>query len=378
MTSTSEEGGGIAAVNRMLLPALVEIARERALRLAVLSLQGTPTDRPAELLDQHIYQGFGGSRRALALALLRWSRVRPVFFFERVGLALPLLPLVFMRLARTAIFAHGSENWKAVRWIDKWSIRLSELIITNSDFTLRKMKKRFPRLRAEACPLGLSTSFVLRAEPAEPAPNHLSLEACDGHCYELRDRVLLLVGRLHQDERQKGHDVLIRVLPGLLARCPDVQLVCPGPGNDRSTIVRLARETGVASSVFVPGFLTTPELERLYQRCYAFVMPSRQEGFGLVYLEAMNFAKPCVGCFDDGAEDIIVDGETGYLLHDAGNLDEVLAIVSRLVSDPDLARSLGRNGFERLHKHFRVHGFQNRFRRILGQVLGNSDTAAAA
>ncbi len=50
-------------------------------------------------------------------------------------------------------------------------------------------------------------------------------------------------------------------------------------------------------------------LEQLYSQCYAFVVPSKQEGFGLVHLEAMNFGKPCVGCFDDGAADVNVDGE---------------------------------------------------------------------
>ena len=370
MTTASDEGGGIAAVNRMLLPDLIEIADEWGLRLAVLSMQGTDADRPNKLADCHVYQGFGGNRSALALALFVWSRVRPMFLFERVGLALPLLPLVVTRLAKTVIFAHGSENWKFVRWVDWWSLRLSRLVITNSNFTLRKMQERFPRLQGEACPLGLSASFPLHTELAEPPLTRPSLEACDGQYYELGDRVLLLVSRLHPGEREKGHDELISVLPRVLSMYPDVQLVFPGPGDDRSRVVCLAHEAGVASSVFVPGFLSMPVLERLYQQCYAFVMPSKQEGFGLVYLEAMNFAKPCIGCFDDGAEDIIVDGETGYLLQSPRDLDELLAVLLRLLNDPEHARSLGRKGFDRLHKHFTTDQFRNRFRHILARAFG--------
>ena len=377
MTTSSEEAGGIAAVNRMLIPALVELADERDLRIAILSMQGTDVDRPKELPARHFYRGFGSRRSLFALELLRWSKVRPIFLFER-GLARALLPLAVARLARTVIFAHGSENWQSVRWMDSWSIRLSDLIVTNSHFTLRKMRQRFPRLRGAACPLGLSTSFPLRAEPAALPSIPLVYEACDRRAHELGGRVLLLTGRLHPSERKKGHDLLISVLPRVLVRHPNVQLVFAGPGSDRSHIGRLAYEARVASSVFAPGFLETPALERLYEQCYAFVMPSRQEGFGLVYLEAMNCAKACVGCFGDGAEDVIVDGKTGYLLRDPKDLDELLTVLLKLLDDAEHTKSLGRNGFDRLNTHFTLDQFRNRFKRILARALENPRMTLAA
>lgn len=369
ITTTSEDQGGISAVNRMLIPTLVAIAEERDLRIALLSMQGTDADRPTELASQHFYRGFEGRRALFAAALLRWSRHRPVFLFERVGLARTLLPLALGRMARMVIFAHGSENWKAVRLMESLSISLSELIITNSLFTLRKMEARFGGLRAVACPLGLSASFPLRATPPVPSAGTLVYEACDGRRHELGDRVLLLVGRLHPAERMKGHDRLIRVLPQVLARHPNAQLMFCGPGTDREWIVDLAREANVASSVFIPGFVHGQVLEELYARCFAFIMPSTQEGFGLVYLEAMNSAKACVGCIGDGAQEVIRDGETGYLLRDAQSSEELVNVLFKLLDDPQRTVSLGLNGFERLHQRFTVQHFRSRFKRILTHVL---------
>ena len=98
-------------------------------------------------------------------------------------------------------------------------------------------------------------------------------------------------------------------------------------------------------------------------------MPSRQEGFGLVYLEAMNFAKPCLGCHDDGAEDVIVHEETGLLVRDPKDTAELIAALRRLLGHPEEAREMGRRGFERLHENFTAAHVQQRIRKQLEKIL---------
>jgi glycosyltransferase involved in cell wall biosynthesis len=174
---------------------------------------------------------------------------------------------------------------------------------------------------------------------------------------------------MHPEERGKGHDELIEVLPALKKYHPEVQLVFAGPGEDRGRLRRKARDYGVGEAVFLPGRVPNEELRRLYRQCYAFVMPSRQEGFGLVYLEAMNYGKPCVGCYDDGAEDIIRDGETGYLIRDPDDQNELLDTLRKLLGDPDGAQRMGKNGFELLHSRFTAEHFQERLQEALSRVL---------
>lgn len=379
MTASAERGGGIAAVNRMTIPALVEFAAERDIRLAILSMQGSDRDRPADLPEPHLFRAFEDRRHRFALAqLASWRCSRPLFLFERVGLAIPLMPLAVAGVARTVIFAHGRENWKSVRWVDQQSIRNSTFVITNSHFTLRKMQQRFRRLRAEACPLGLSVSHAMRSDAPEGPRARLQFKACDGRVRDLGSRMLLLVGRLDPQDRRKGHDALIKVLPRLLVRYPEVQLVFAGPDGDRAHVTQLAQREGVGSAVFVPGYVETSTLQRLYERCYAFVMPSKQEGFGLVYLEAMNFAKACVGCLDDGAEDVIVDRQTGYLVRDPHDAAELLTVVSKLLDDPARTQTLGRNGFDRLHDQFSPEHFRRQFIRLLAQTYDRAPDASTA
>ena len=128
---------------------------------------------------------------------------------------------------------------------------------------------------------------------------------------------------------------------------------------------RRARDAGLAEAVFIPGWLTDEELTALYRASYAFAMPSRQEGFGLAYLEAMNHGLACVGCSDQGSEEVIVDGETGLLVADPSDAEALLAPLDTLLSDPDLASGMGERGFERLHRNF----LPARYRDELGDLL---------
>ena len=103
-----------------------------------------------------------------------------------------------------------------------------------------------------------------------------------------------------------------------------------GPGADQRKLIDLALETSQGDAVFVTGFVEEALLYQLYANAYALVMPSRQEGFGLVYLEAMNWAKACIACRDDGGEEVVQDGVTGYLVepHDPDGLAAALVRAS--------------------------------------------------
>lgn len=361
--------GGIATTNLNILHALIDLVRENIIRLTVLSYLEREDDRPSFLPDSVSFKGFQSQKLTIAGSLLHAALKRPVFIFDHVTLALPVLPFAMTGAVKTIIFAHGSESWKLIRKTSSWSFKYASLCLTNSRYTLNKMRQKIPGFNGHACPLGLSPEFHINTKIPANNPDDIELEAADGEIHILTETVLLLVARLDSSEGQKGHRALIHVMPELIKEFPDVQLVFPGPGNDRKNLKELARQKGVASAVFLPGFVSIETLQRLYRHCYAFVMPSKQEGFGLVYLEAMNYAKPCVGCFDDGAEDVIVHGETGYLVHDPHNHKELLEVLRALLSDVEHTHALGKKGFERLHANFTSRHFQARIKEHITSIL---------
>lgn len=369
MTGAYGVPGGIATANRNTLRALLQLSETSSLPLVVLSLHEGEEARPAFLPDGVRFRGFRGQRASFSLALAAGSLRARLVCLDHVTLGRPLLPLVRWGLARTAIFAHGSESWKRVRRSSIRGFQASALTLTNSEYTLRKMRERFDGFEATVCALGLSPDVPLNQAVPAPSTEPLRLTAADGATRRIGSRALLLVGRMHPAEREKGHRQLIDALPRLQASFPDAQLVFPGPGDDRSALLEYARAGGVAPAVFLPGFVPDAELWRLYHASYALVMPSRQEGFGLVYLEAMNWGKPCVGCFDDGAEAVIRHGETGWLVRNPSDRDELLDVLRRLLADPARAAAMGRAGFRRLHERFTAEHAQARIRESLRGVL---------
>ena len=112
----------------------------------------------------------------------------------------------------------------------------------------------------------------------------------------------------------KGVDHTLRAFARLAAAHPTAIHRIVGKGDDQPRLRELAASLGIADRVVFEQDLTDEELADRYRRCAVFVLPSGQEGFGIVFLEAMRFSKPCIGGDAGGTPDVIEDGETGLLV----------------------------------------------------------------
>jgi phosphatidylinositol alpha-1,6-mannosyltransferase len=186
-----------------------------------------------------------------------------------------------------------------------------------------------------------------------------------------REPLVLMVGRLDAAEAYKGHAEMIAAWPAILARVPAARLVIVGDGDDLPRVRRLARSAGVSRAVDFPGFVSRDALLDLYRRASVFALPSRGEGFGLVYLEAMAHRLPCLGSRDDAASDVIVDGATGFLVapEDRALVAHRLAM---LLQNPALRDEMGRAGERRLRERFTYAGFSTRLLGFVDEHLERS------
>lgn len=370
MTAVVRQDGGIASVNRNVLRGLVGGASQAGLT-HVVSLYDLPGDRPDYLPADVGFDGCGGSRRHFACAVIAQALQKRWLLVDHVTLAKPLLPLITLGWRRLMVIAHGSEAWRKIRPSSRRIFKRATLTLTNSQFTLRRMHAALGEFAGIACPLGLSVDFPLLSEPPTPKPAAtMKLRCADGVERLVGNQALLLVGRMHSAEREKGTVELMGVLPRVLQKFPETQLIFCGDGDDRAYLEKLALQQDLGAKVFFPGRVSNELLAQIYQQCYAYVMPSRQEGFGLVYLEAMNAAKPCIGSVDDGATDVIVDQETGYLIvHDEQSKGLYTAIIA-LLESPAHARQMGLHGFRRLHATFTAGQFHQRFLRAIDAAMG--------
>jgi len=122
------------------------------------------------------------------------------------------------------------------------------------------------------------------------------------------------MGRLVSAERYKGFDEVLEQLPEIVARLPDLVYMIVGDGNDRPRLEEKARALGIRDHVVFTGFVSEREKCDHYNLADAFVMPSRGEGFGIVFLEAMASGIPVVGSTADGSREALRNGALGLLV----------------------------------------------------------------
>jgi phosphatidylinositol alpha-1,6-mannosyltransferase len=242
-----------------------------------------------------------------------------------------------------AVFLHGIEAWRPLSPGERRVLDRAAALITNSSHTAKRAAAENPGLPpVVVCPLGLS-------DPARK-PERLAGPA---------GPTILTVARMASTERYKGHDQLLDALPAVRRQIPEAKLVFVGTGDDVARLRVKARALGVSPYVEFRGFLSDDAVTAAYREASLFAMPSRGEGFGLVYLEAMAEGLPCVGSIHDAAVEVIEDGVTGYLIdqQDGGALVDRLV---RLLADPARSRDMGQRGRRRWEEHFTYPHFRRR------------------
>ena len=159
----------------------------------------------------------------------------------------------------------------------------------------------------------------------------------------------------------------MRSLPLIVRRVerPVLYLIA-GTGADRSRLERLAHEYEVADWVEFLGRVPDEQLAQLYQSCDVFVMPSRGEGFGIVYAEAAACGKPVIASNQGGATDAVIHSVTGFAV-DPTSVEAVAEAACILLGDPDLARQMGEAGRRFVVENFSLEAFERRVVALLAE-----------
>jgi glycosyltransferase involved in cell wall biosynthesis len=117
--------------------------------------------------------------------------------------------------------------------------------------------------------------------------------------------------------------------------------------------------------------LESETLAACYAHCDVFALPSRGEGFGMVFLEAMACGKPTIGGAHGGVPDIIDDGETGILVAH-GDVERLAQAIEFILADPNRGAAMGLRGRERVASEFSFARFQTSLLAVLDEVLAGS------
>jgi glycosyltransferase involved in cell wall biosynthesis len=217
--------------------------------------------------------------------------------------------------------AHGIEAWNINNSTLQTALHHADRILAVSNYT-RDRLLREQNLDPNKISI-LPNTFDHHLWGISEKPAYLLKR----HHLEPQQPIILTVSRLSRDESYKGYNKILDALPQIRASIPTVRYIIVGKGDDLPRLKELIDRNQLQDCVTLAGFIPDSELKDYYNLCDLFALPSKGEGFGIVYLEALACGKPTLGGDRDGAIDTLGNGELGVLV----NPDDINAIAQRSI-----------------------------------------------
>ena len=177
--------------------------------------------------------------------------------------------------------------------------------------------------------------------------------------YGLSDStVLMTLGQLSKNDRDKGFDKIIELLPELIQEIPSIKYLVVGKGGDIDRLEQKAISLGVGDHVVFTGFVSEAEKSDYYRLADTYVMPSYGEGFGFVFLEALACGIPVVASKIDGGREAVRNGMMGTLVDPHDSQDIKMGILKALKRPKIIPQAL---------EYFSYSNFEQRVHRLVAE-----------
>ena len=229
---------------------------------------------------------------------------------------------------------HGLEAWCKLGSLRRRAAAGADRIVATTAYTAERFRSlnTIAERKLAIIPLSLPESDIEAPDAQDSGGSNFSI---------------LSAGRITTTDNYKGYDTLIDAVHVLRTRGLSATLDIVGSGDDVPRLIRRAENLGVSDAVKFPGAVSDSDLHRRFRECNVFALPSRAEGYGIVFLEAMRYGKPCIGGRHGGTPELINDGVDGYLV-EHGNTAELANRLTILLERQDLRAEMGRRAFEKV------------------------------
>lgn len=326
--------GGIEKVCRVFGKALTDIAASaNGMEVKLLSAYDKTEDIDTKYVPAGIFTGFGTAKIKFILSALRHSASSNIIIVSHINLlSVGFLAKLLFPKKKLLLFTHGIEVWKPLSFIRKKMLNRCDKILAVSEFTKKKLIE-LSAVQADSI-LVLNNCLDPFLPPPHPGKDPRLMQR---YGLEKSNIVLLTLTRLSSKELYKGYDHVLYSLKNLKIKYPGIKYLIAGRYDDGEkkrldTIIQNASLTG---DVIFTGYIPDEELAALFSLGDVYVMPSKKEGFGIVFIEAMYYGLPVIAGNKDGSADALHNGKLGLLV-DCDSETEIETAIEKVIQNRDL------------------------------------------
>ncbi len=303
--------GGIEKFNRAFIMALVQLQKPMNAKVSFASMYDCETNEA--YVPNANFQPFSGKRIKFVLQSFWQSLKCDDLIIGHINLAIVgILFKKFQPKKKLIVICHGIEVFEPVSGLRKKLLQKADQILAVSLFTKSKLieQQHVPEQKISVFPNTLDPFFVLPADFSKPAFLKKRYQIQEN------EKVIFTLTRLNNNEGYKGYDKVIAILPQLIKSGFSFKYILAGKADEaeRKQLQQFITANGLDQYVLMPGFIAEEEVIAHYLLADVFVMPSKGEGFGIVFIEAMACGLQVIAGNKDGSTEALQFGELGTLI----------------------------------------------------------------
>jgi phosphatidylinositol alpha-1,6-mannosyltransferase len=356
--------GGIQKMTRTLAHSLNVIGQGNKWDFSLWSAYDADHHLIPQYLPAEKFRGFNANRVRFIWQTIVTAKKPDIIIISHINLAvIGLIIKIINPKCKLWLIAHGIEVWRPLSPFKNAFLKRCNVILCVSNFTKQQMISRHKTNTAVYKVLNNAIDPFMKLPLTFAKPDQLLKR----YNITANNPVIFTLTRLASTEQYKGHDQVIKVIKQLKVKFPGIKYILSGQYDydEGIRIQQLIKAFDVEEQVVLTGFIDESELAGHFLLADLFVLPSKKEGFGIVFIEALACGLPVICGNADGSMDAICNGELG----DAINADSIIELEKAITAY--LANPLTVQKREYLQKQCLLHFNENDYREKLNELINS-------
>ncbi len=357
--------GGLEKFNRCFMKAVDELGAELNYTSKAASLYDTVANEQYYPAKQ--YTGFNQSLTKFVPVTILTGLSKDVIILGHINLA--IIGWVIKTIApskKLMVICHGIEVWQPVTGIKKKMLQKVDRVLAVSEYTKQQI------IEKQEVPADKVSVFHNTIDPFfDPQQFVKDKELMARYGIADTDYVVYTLCRLSSKEQYKGYDAVIKALAKLVVKYPNIKYLLAGKYDDveKARLDKLIADNALQCNIIFTGYIKDEEVTKHYQLGDVFIMPSKGEGFGIVFIEAMACGRNVIAGNADGSKDALRNGELGVIL-DADNVDAIANAIAEKIDNKEKYDAAFAAGLQqKVVAYFGFAAYKQKLKGILNPIL---------